>query len=225
MLRNQGKAPVGQTVVRYLFLAAGIVLMALAGLFFSCSAIGMDPLSVFYSGVSAVLHIRLGSAAFLVGCVILLILLFWDRAKIGIGTVAVVLGIGPLLNLFLRFFSYTPSGWVGKGASSLAGVAAFGLGMAFYLHADLGCGPVDALMLHFSERSPVPLRTFKVLFDILCVIIGALLGGIFGIGTILAALLTGPAMCAVMKLLDCAEASQRNEVSVSHEAGIPDHIG
>ena len=80
-------------------------------------------------------------------------------------------------------------------------------------------------MLHFSERSPVPLRTFKVLFDILCVIIGALLGGIFGIGTILAALLTGPAMCAVMKLLDCAEASQRNEVSVSHEAGIPDHIG
>ena len=215
-----------QTIIRYMFLAAGIVLMALAGLFFSCSEIGMDPLSVFYSGVSAVLRIRLGSAALLVGAAILLILFFWDRKRIGVGTVAVVVGIGPLLNLFLEFFSYSPSSWIGKGLSSLAGVAAFGLGMAFYLHADLGCGPVDALMLHFSERTPISLRMFKILFDILCVVIGGILGGTFGLGTIIAAFLTGPSMCAVMKLLgDADDTPKRKRGNSSNEASLSDRTG
>ena len=215
-----------QNVIRYLFLAAGIVLMALAGLFFSCSGIGMDPLSVLDGGVSAVLRVRLGRAALLVGAVILLLLLFWDRKRIGAGTVAVVVGIGPLLNLFLEFFSYSPTTWIARCLSSLSGVVSFGLGMAFYLHADLGCGPVDALMLHFSERTPISLRTFKVLFDILCVITGGILGGTFGPGTILAAFLTGPSMCAVMKLLGDADNTPKqkkegppNETSLSDRTG------
>ena len=215
-----------QRIIRYLFLAAGIVLLALAGFFFFCSGIGMDPLSVLYTGVSEVLHIRLGTTEILVGAAVLVFLFFLDRKRIGVGTVAVVAGIGPLLNLFLEFFSYAPSGWIGKGVSSLAGVAAYGLGMAFYLHADLGCGPVDALMLHFSERVPISLRAFKILFDILCVIIGGILGGTFGIGTITAALLSGPAMCAVMKLLgDADDSSKRKRGSSSNETSLSNRAG
>lgn len=220
------RATIKSKTARYLFLIAGIVLLALAGLFFSCSGIGMDPLSVLYSGVAKVLHIRLGTAEILMGGGILAFLFFFDRRRIGIGTVAVVAGIGPLLNLFLEFFSYISSGWIGKTASSLAGIAAYGLGMAFYLHADLGCGPVDAVMLHFSERTPISLRAFKILFDVLCVATGGLLGGSLGLGTILAALLAGPAMCAVMKLLgDTDGSSKQKKGASSHETGVSDRIG
>ena len=214
-----------QRIIRYLFLVGGIVLLALAGFLFFCSGIGMDPLSVLYTGISEVLHIRLGTTEILAGAAILVFLFFFDRKRIGIGTVAVVAGIGPLLNLFLEFFFYAQSGWAGKGVSSLAGVAAYGLGMAFYLHADLGCGPVDALMFHFSERTPISLRTFKILFDVLCVATGGLLGGSLGLGTILAAFLSGPAMCAVMKLLgDTDGSSKQKKGASSHETGVSDRI-
>lgn len=196
------KVTIKNKAVRYLFLALGIVLLALGGLFFFCSGIGMDPLSVLDSGVAAALNIRLGTAALLISVVVLALLLFLCRQRIGIGTVAVSLGIGPLLNLFLAHCSYTPSGWAGKVGSSLAGVAAYGFGMAFYLHADLGSGPVDAMMLWLSEKTPLSLSIFKILFDALCVAAGWLLGGAVGWGTLIAVLLSGPAMCAAGKGLE-----------------------
>lgn len=187
---------------RGIFLAAGIVFMALAGALFSCSGIGMDPLSVLYSGIAAVLHIRLGTSALLTGAVILVLLIFRDRKRIGAGTVAVALAIGPLLNLFLDFLSIRPAGWVSQAAVSLMGAVAYSIGMGLYLYADLGCGPVDALMMHFLERTSIRLRAFKILFDIACVVIGWAMGGSVGAGTLIAAFLTGPMMCAVMKGLD-----------------------
>ena len=215
-----------QMLSRYLFLVSGVVMFSLAGLLFYRSSIGMDPLSVLYTGVSEVLHIRLGTTEILVGAVVLLALLFLDRKRIGLGTVAVVAGIGPLLNLFLDLFAYTPSGWIGKILFSLAGVVVYGFAMAFYLHSDLGCGPVDGLMLYLSERAPVSLRTFKILFDVLCVIIGGLLGGSLGVGTVMAALLSGPAMCAVMKLLGDEEGSAKaKKGDAPHETGLSDRAG
>lgn len=184
---------------RYALLALGIFLLALGGLFFSCSGIGMDPLSVFYSGVAATLKVRLGTAALLVSVVVLAFLLVFCRKRIGVGTLAVSLGLGPLLNLLLACFSYTPSGWIGRGISSLAGVAAYGFGMAFYLHADLGGGPVDAMMLWLSEKTPLSLSVFKILFDAFCVAAGWFLGGTVGVGTVIAVLLSGPVMCAVQR--------------------------
>ncbi|HIT08692.1 MAG TPA: hypothetical protein IAB55_06370, partial [Candidatus Merdivicinus faecavium] len=96
---------------RGVFLAAGIVFMALAGALFSCSGIGMDPLSVLYGGIASVLRIRLGTSALLTGAVVLALLIFRDRKRIGAGTVAVALAIGPLLNLFLDLLPLRPAGW------------------------------------------------------------------------------------------------------------------
>ena len=187
---------------RGVFLAAGIVFMALAGALFSCSEIGMDPLSVLYGGIASVLHIRLGTSALLTGAAVLALLIFRDRKRIGAGTVAVALAIGPLLNLSLDLLPLRPAGWPAQAAVSLMGAAAYSVGMGLYLYADLGCGPIDALMMHFLERTSIRLRAFKVLFDIACVAAGWAMGGSVGAGTLIAAFLTGPMMCAVMKGLD-----------------------
>lgn len=200
---------------KYGFLALGVFFLSLGGMFFSCSGIGMDPLSVFYSGVANVLHVRLGTGTLIVGVVLLAILLFWDRKRIGIGTVAVVAFIGPLINVLLDVFGYTAQGWAIKLISCGAGILSYGIGMACYLHSDLGCGPVDALMLHFEEKAPISLTLFKVGFDVLCVVLGALLGGVFGVGTVLAAFLSGPAMSAILRLLgDDPDADKKQKAEV-----------
>lgn len=183
-----------ELTARSLLLVLGIAVLAMGDLFFSCSGIGMDPVLVFYSGVADTLKIRLGTATLLVSVLLLVILSFLCRSKIGIGTAAVSLGLGPLVNVYLEFFSYSPTGWFGKILSILLAVLSYGLGMALYLHADLGSGPVDILMLFLLEKTRLPLPVFKVLFDAFFAAAGWLLGGALGVGTILAVLLSGPAI-------------------------------
>lgn len=219
------KDKIKREVIRYVLLALGIFLLTLGGLFFSCSGIGMDPLSVFYSGVAAALKIRLGTAALLVSIVVLICVWIFCRKRIGIGTIAVSLGIGPLLNLLLEYFSYAPSGWIGRGISSLAGVTAYGFGAAFYLYANLGSGPVDAMMLWLSEKTPLSLSLFKILFDAFCVATGWFLGGIAGAGTLIAVLLSGPIMCAVQKGMRNIPGFPNWEEEVSHEASVSHRAG
>ena len=180
---------------RLAFLLGGVALLSLAGAFYATSGLGMDPLSVLYSGIAAFTRTRLGTALFLTNAAFLLLLFFLDRKRIGLGTLAIVIVVGPLLNLLLRFFPAIPDSLV------LRLLFSGGFGMAFYLHADLGCGPTDGLMLWMQSRTPLSLRWFKVGFDILCVVVGGLLGGSLGVGTVLSALLSGPAMCAVLNRL------------------------
>lgn len=186
---------------RLAFLLGGVALLSLAGAFYATSGLGMDPLSVLYSGIAVFIRTRLGTALFLTNAAFLLLLFFLDRKRIGLGTLAIVFVVGPLLNLLLRFFPATPDSLLLRLLCCGLGIASGGVGMGFYLHADLGCGPTDGLMLWMQGHTPVSLRWFKVGFDVLCVVLGALLGGIFGVGTVLSAFLSGPAMCAVLKLL------------------------
>ena len=96
------------TLRRLALLLGGVALLSLGGAFFSCSGLGMDPLSVLYSGIAALTKLKLGTALFAANAVFLILLFFLDRKRIGLGTVAIVLVVGPLLNLLLCLFPETP---------------------------------------------------------------------------------------------------------------------
>ena len=50
------------TLRRLALLLGGVALLSLGGAFFSCSGLGMDPLSVLYSGIAALTKLKLGTA-------------------------------------------------------------------------------------------------------------------------------------------------------------------
>ena len=189
-------------VIRWLLLAGGILLMAAAGWLFSCSGLGLDPLSVFCSGLAALLGVKLGTGFLIVNATVLLVLTFLDRKKIGIGTVAVAVGVGPIINAFLEFIPFEPASLLGKTAASLGAIVAAAVGIALYLEADLGCGPTDAVMLCLNQRTPLSLRISKILLDVIFTFAGWVMGGAVGMGTLAAALLTGPILAAVQKGLN-----------------------
>ena len=155
------------TLRRLALLLGGVALLSLGGAFFSCSGLGMDPLSVLYSGIAALTKLKLGTALFAANAVFLILLFFLDRKRIGLGTVAIVLVVGPLLNLLLCLFPETSHSFLLRLCCCGLGIVSYGVGMAFYLSADLGCGPTDGLMLSpfagsrwaltFSVSLPAPL--------------------------------------------------------------------
>ena len=75
---------------------------------------------------------------------------------------------------------------------TVGGVVICGLATAMYIGAQLGRGPRDGLMTGLARRTGLSLRLVRTLLEITVVVIGLLLGGVAGLGTVLYALAIGP---------------------------------
>jgi uncharacterized membrane protein YczE len=72
------------------------------------------------------------------------------------------------------------------------GLMCFGVGSAFYIGANLGAGPRDSLMLVGSRRTGIRIGAVRALLEISVLLVGFLLGGTVGLGTLAFAALIGP---------------------------------
>lgn len=189
---------------RLIILFAGFFLLAYGFAMLIEARMGVAPWVTLHMGLANHLPLTVGRATQLVGLVVLLLALALGvRPRIGtwlnmflVGfflDVAVVEGLvplaaGPVLRLFYLF----------------AGSAVAGLGVALYLCADFGAGPRDSLMLGLTRVSGRPVGGVRVALEITVVVMGYLLGGPVGIGTLVSAFLTGPAVQAWLILFSRA---------------------
>ena len=74
------------------------------------------------------------------------------------------------------------------------GLLCFGVGSAFYIGANLGAGPRDSLMLVGSRRTGLRIGAMRAMIEISVLLIGFLLGGTVGLGTLAFAALIGPSV-------------------------------
>ena len=116
--------------------------------------------------------------------------------KIGVGTIFDAVIVGKTVDLcnWLNLVSPREHIWSGLVIMVL-GLFIMGFSQFLYMKAALCCGPRDALLVALGKRfRKVPIGAVSIC--ILCVVlfIGWRLGGPVGIGTVVAALGTGPAM-------------------------------
>jgi uncharacterized membrane protein YczE len=152
--------------------------------------LGLAPWDVLHSGLTGYLPLTLGQV--LIG-VSFLVMLLWIplRESPGLGTVsnAVVVGLSADLTLSLLD---RPEPLAARVALTVFGVALCGLASALYIGAQLGRGPRDGLMTGLARRTGLSLRLVRTGLEVLVVVLGLLLGGVAGLGTVAYALLIGP---------------------------------
>ncbi|MFC5179205.1 YczE/YyaS/YitT family protein [Nocardioides taihuensis] len=152
--------------------------------------LGLAPWDVLHSGLTGYLPLTLGQV--LIG-VSFLVMLLWIplRESPGLGTVsnAVVVGLSADLTLALLD---RPEPLAARVALTVFGVALCGLASALYIGAQLGRGPRDGLMTGLARRTGLSLRLVRTGLEVLVVVLGLLLGGVAGLGTVAYALLIGP---------------------------------
>lgn len=152
--------------------------------------LGLAPWDVLHSGLIRHVPLTLGQAVVLMSFVVLLL---WIpmREKPGLGTIsnAVVVGISADATLALLD---RPDAVVLRVALMAGGVVLCGLASAMYIGAQLGRGPRDGLMTGLARRTGGSLRLVRTGIEVTVVVIGLLLGGTLGLGTILYALAIGP---------------------------------
>ena len=162
--------------------------------------LGFGPWSVLAEGISKQVGIALGTADILLGIPILFLWLI-VRERPGIGTVASAFGVGLAINAG-QVILPEPGllGW--RLAMTVSGVVAVGVGSALYLAADLGPGPRDGLTTGLHRRLGWSIRRVRTHIEGFVLILGFLLGGTVGVGTVLVAFGVGAVIQAALSVFD-----------------------
>ena len=177
-------------------LYAGLVLYGLSIAMMVTAHLGNAPWDVLHSGLARHLPITLGEALVIVS---LLVMVLWIplREVPGLGTISNAIVIGVSADAFLRYLHEPGALWL-RGALTVGGVVVCGLATAMYIGAQLGRGPRDGLMTGLARRTGLSLRLVRTLLEVTVVLIGLLLGGAAGPGTVLYALTIGPLAQALL---------------------------
>jgi uncharacterized membrane protein YczE len=184
---------------RLLRLGVGLWVFGTGEALLVLSQLGNGPWTVLAQGVSLRTPLTIGIATLLIG---VLVLLGWIplRERPGLGTIANVIVIGIAIDVMLHLLSQ-PDLMAIRVITLLGGIALVGLGSGLYLTARLGPGPRDGWMTGLHRRFGWPLSRVRLGIEVSVLLLGALLGGTVGVGTVAFALLIGPTVGLCVRLL------------------------
>ncbi|WP_311244224.1 hypothetical protein [Microbacterium sp. WCS2018Hpa-23] len=177
-------------VERIVQLLAGLFLYGVALGLMVRGGIGVAPWDVLALGISGQTGIGYGVVTVLVS---VLVLVLWIplRQRVGLGTLLNALLVGPSADLALFVIPEPSSIWIGA-PMFVAGLLLLAFATGLYIAADFGPGPRDGLMTGLVARTGRPVWLVRTLIEGSVLLIGFLLGGPVGVGTVLFAFGVGP---------------------------------
>ncbi len=162
------------------------------------AGLGLDPWDVFHQGLAGRTGMTIGIATAVVGVAVLLA---WIplRNRPGIGTIANVVVIAVTVDTALAFLP-TPTDVPLRIAMMLGAVLLNAVSTVLYIGAGYGPGPRDGLMTGLVSRTGLSVRLVRTAIEATVLVIGWLLGGTVGVGTLVYAFGIGPLVQLVLRM-------------------------
>ena len=193
---------VKELLARVLILLVGLTIAHLGVTLFILADLGSDPFNVLVQGIFRTIgnlldwpFITHGRVHIVICFIIILALLAVDRSYIKIGTILCMIFGGPIIDVFTvvlaPVFAITDS-FVFKLLMLALGCVILAYGMTIVIKSDAGTGPNDLVAVVISDKLKKKFSIVRIIVDLSFVIIGFVLGGSFGIGTIICAFCVGP---------------------------------
>ena len=178
-----------ETTIRVAAIPVGLVMYGVGiGVLFLAD-LGVGPWDVLYDALAGLLDRQPGTVIMSLS-VLLLGLVAVLRQAIGPATVANVVIIGSTVNVLLAVVE-SPSSMVVRVVLVGAAPLIVGFGSMLYLGAGLGTGPRDGLMTALVD-SGLSIRAARTCIEVTVLVVGGALGGSYGVGTLVFAMLVGP---------------------------------
>ena len=145
------------------------------------SHLGASPWSVFALGLAKVMHLSVGWTTLLISAAVMLL---WIplHEKPGFGTIANIAIIAGVLGVTVLLPA--PHALVVRVLLIVIGIECIGLGSALYITTGLGPGPRDGLMTSLHRRTGISVVYIRLSIEVTVVVLGWLLGGTVGLGTV-----------------------------------------
>ena len=194
--------PPDKRVRRFVQLYLGLLGFGFSAALLVESRLGLDPWDVFHQGLARKTGFAIGTITIAVSAIVLLL---WIplKERLGVGTVSNAIVVGLAINFSLVVLP-RPDAAVARGLFLALGVLLNGVATGCYIGAGLGPGPRDGLMVGLARRGR-SIRLVRTSIEILVLVLGWLLGGTVGIGTVVYALSIGPLAHVFIPLLTVGE--------------------
>ncbi len=197
---DTSKRNVKQWAQGLLVLFVGLTIAHLGVSMFLVSKLGTDTFTILIEGISKLVGLSIGTCHVIALVLLMVIMLLTTKYYVKPGTIVCALCGGWIIDFFLRVFkpiinAQTPLEL--RAIIMIAGCIVLSFGMSIVIESNSGTGPNDLIAIVLTDKlstkwSMIKFRFVRVTCDVLFTAIGYLLGGEFGAGTIIAALLIGP---------------------------------
>ncbi|SDB62740.1 hypothetical protein SAMN02910263_03407 [Butyrivibrio sp. INlla16] len=199
---NKMKRGTKEWIIRAIILMIGLAIAHLGVTLFLLSDMGADPFNVFVQGLYHRISVFTSSGVLTHGrthmaisLFIIIVLLLVDRSYIKIGTVLCMVCGGPIIDFFTWILGLVLSENTAIAIRILMlilGCVILAYGMTIVIKSDAGTGPNDLVAVVISDKTNKKFSIIRLLVDGAFAIVGFMLGGTLGIGTIVCVLLVGP---------------------------------
>jgi uncharacterized membrane protein YczE len=191
-------------IVAFLIIAYGMVQM-------KDVSIGMHAWATLTMGLMKVTNLNFGQLSQLIGLTIIIVSI----------TIKIYPGLATLLNMFfIGFFidlidpypiTFVPDSFFLKLIAYYFGIIIFSYGIYLYLSVEMGAGPRDGLMVGLVKLTGFRVAYVRPAIELTVLIIGAILGGKLGIGTVLISITGGYILDWIFQLknFDAKKTNQR----------------
>lgn len=196
------KQSLKEILIRIIILFIGLAIAHLGVTLFLLANLGADPFNVLVQGIFRTLNnvidwslLTHGNTHVAICFIIIIALLFIDKSYIKIGTILCMIFGGPIIDFFTLILS-GPFGsitsLVGKIIINGLGCIILAFGMTIVMKSDAGTGPNDLVSIVLADKLKKNFGVIRISVDVSFVLVGFILGGSFGIGTLICAFLVGP---------------------------------
>lgn len=176
---------------RILIIVAGSVVAAYGITLAMYAGFGGATLAVLWQGISKTFGISIGAASFVVALAMILFAAIYDRKQLHIGTVLYQIVYSICVDLFANLHVYSEYKWI-NFIIMLLGVILFAAGTGLYASTSLGRGSYEAVTFALAEKNGWQVKIVRMILDVIMVVAGVLLGGKFGVCTVVTVIVSGP---------------------------------
>ncbi|QHA93019.1 YitT family protein [Bacillus sp. N1-1] len=178
-------------IIRWGFFFVGLAVLGLGiAMTIKGKTFGIGPWDVFHYGLFKQFGLTIGSWSIITGFIILACTSLYTKSLPQLGAFLNML----LLGLFIDFFLYIlpdPVTLLSQGIVFIVGIVVLGYGIGLYVTSGLGAGPRDGIMLLIVEKTGWRIDWVRNGIEIAVLLLGWLLGGPVGIGSIVIAFMLG----------------------------------
>ncbi len=196
------KQKTGQYIGRVLLSASGTALLAFGNALHLGGGLGTDSLMVLFDGISRTGGITIGTVMLWFNIIALTIFFFIDRKKIGIGSLIIAVLPTPILDGLMATGWFVPGSVAAAYIMTLAACIIKGVAIGMYMQPDVGYAPYECVLMQIHEKRGYTIGRIRMAMDAVILLIGWLLGGVAGMGTILALLIMAPSMSFAVSTLN-----------------------
>lgn len=173
-------------------------------LFLHCG-LGSDPIGILCDGISRSLNISFGNASLIYSLILITLAMLTARRNIGMGTIIYAIFSGYFIDFYKWLFNPLQLGElniIGRVITYVIGQLVLTFALAILIKFQLGMNALDAVIYKVEAVTGIPYIIIRTCCDILLTITGFILGGVFGIGTIISVITTGFLVGKNVKILD-----------------------